>query len=142
LRRIYIASSWKNAHQPEVVARLRAAGHQAYDFRHPTADWRGVHWHEIDPDYRDWTPAQQRTALDHPTAIEGFAHDWDAMRWADTGVLVLPAGRSAHIEAGYFAGADKELHILLQDTPEAELMYKMATAIHLTIDELVAALGE
>jgi hypothetical protein len=42
-------------------------------------------------------------------------------------VLVLPAGRSAHLEAGWFVGQAKRTAILLDGpivTPE--LMYKMA----------------
>ena len=33
--KIYVASSWRNAQQPAVVARLREAGHEVYDFRNP-----------------------------------------------------------------------------------------------------------
>lgn len=33
--RIYVASSWRNTHQPEVVAKLRELGHEVYDFREP-----------------------------------------------------------------------------------------------------------
>jgi hypothetical protein len=33
--RVYVASSWRNGQQPAVVAALRAAGHEVYDFREP-----------------------------------------------------------------------------------------------------------
>lgn len=32
---IYVASSWRCARQPAVVAALRAAGHEVYDFKNP-----------------------------------------------------------------------------------------------------------
>lgn len=35
MTRIYVASSWRNKYQPEVVAALRKAGHKVYDFRNP-----------------------------------------------------------------------------------------------------------
>jgi hypothetical protein len=35
--KIYVASSWRNGQQQDVVARLRAAGHEVYDFRAPDA---------------------------------------------------------------------------------------------------------
>ena len=35
MSRIYVASSWRNKYQPEVVAALRKAGHGVYDFRNP-----------------------------------------------------------------------------------------------------------
>ena len=36
-RKIYVASSWRNEYYPEVVEKLREAGHEVYDFRNP---WR------------------------------------------------------------------------------------------------------
>ena len=35
MAKIYVASSWRNKYQPEVVAALRKAGHEVYDFRNP-----------------------------------------------------------------------------------------------------------
>lgn len=133
---IYVASSWRNDRQPEIVAALRRAGHEVYDFRNPRPGNDGFRWTEIDPDWQRWTPEQYRQALTHPVAEDGFRSDFDAMRWADAGVLVMPCGRSAHLEAGYFVGAGKPLYILVSEA-EPELMYKMATAICLTVDELL-----
>lgn len=140
-RKIYVASSWRNTYQPRVVADLRAVGHEVYDFRHPHGEGsHGFHWSEIDRAYHAWTPDQYRTALDTQIANDGYANDWNAMQWADTGVLLLPSGRSAHLEAGYFAGAGKDLYILLTDPMEPELMYKMATDICLGVHELIGRL--
>lgn len=50
--RIYVASSWRNERQPEVVARLRAEGHEVYDFRRPNGQQDGFHWSEIDPEWQ------------------------------------------------------------------------------------------
>jgi nucleoside 2-deoxyribosyltransferase len=83
-----------------------------------------------------------RRALLTPTAEHGFANDWNAMQWADTGVLLMPSGRSAHLEAGYFVGARKPLHILLADQQEPELMYLMATSISRSIAELIHWLAQ
>jgi hypothetical protein len=142
-----VASSWRNARQPEVVAALREAGHAVYDFRNPQVgytnsnpDAHGFHWSAIDPDWQQWTPTQYVEALSHPLSEQGWLSDWEAMLWADTSVLVLPSGRSAHLEAGYFAGARKDLFFLLTDQQEPELMYRMATAICLDVDELIRAL--
>jgi hypothetical protein len=146
-RRIYVASSWRNAEQPDIVAALREAGHAVYDFRNPTIGYdnpdglaHGFRWSEIDPQWQDWSAAAYREALSHPLSGQGFASDWGAMQWADTGVLVLPSGRSAHIEAGYFVGAGKPLHILLTTRQEPELMYRMASGICLSLAELLATL--
>ncbi|MGN6693882.1 MAG: hypothetical protein ACTHN0_06860 [Aquihabitans sp.] len=150
MSRIYLASSWRNYQQTEVLFKLRTEGHQVYDFRNPHDDWTtlnpgdssgGFRWSDIDPEWADWSPWSFRQALDTHRAAEGFGSDFNAMEAADVGVLLLPCGRSAHLEAGYFAGhPNKSLHILIPELPEPELMYLMADGIHLTVDELLGAL--
>lgn len=136
---IYVASSWRNPTQQEVVKRLREAGHEVYDFRNPEPGNTGFHWSEIDPDWKQWTPEKFREALEHDIAVDGFSRDFQAMIEAAAGVLVMPCGRSAHIEAGYFAGQHKALFILLSDG-EPELMYAMADRLCTSVDELLEAL--
>lgn len=128
-RRVYVASSWRTPTQPDIVASLRKDGHEVYDFRNPGPGEHGFAWSEIDPEWQQWTPLRFAVALQHPIAAHGFALDFGAMEWANTGVLLLPSGRSAHLEAGYFVGAGKDLFILLSAGQEPELMYRMATAI-------------
>lgn len=134
-RRIYVASSWRNELQPEVVMALRADGPVVYDFKNPRPFNTGFKWSEIDPNWEQWTPAEYRAALDHPVAQRGFASDFDAMKWADTFVLVLPCGRSAHLELGWAAGQGKQTLILL-DKMEPELMVKMVDHICLDLEEV------
>lgn len=134
-RRIYVASSWRNELQPEVVMALRADGRVVYDFKNPRPFNTGFKWSEIDPNWEQWTPAEYRAALDHPVAQRGFASDFDAMKWADTFVLVLPCGRSAHLELGWAAGQGKQTLILL-DKMEPELMVKMVDHICLDLEEV------
>jgi hypothetical protein len=140
-RCIYVASSWRNRLQPLVVAALIEVGLGVYDFRHPEPGNEGFRWSDIDPEWQGWDPQRFRACLEHPIARKGFRLDWGAMLQADIGVLVLPCGRSAHLEAGYFVGAGKPLHILMTEPQEPELMYKMATAVHTSLDELVSALA-
>ena len=140
---IYVASSWKNERQPGVVDVLRAHGHAVYDFRNPRpgADDNGFHWSEIDAGWESWTAGEYRDALEHPLAREGFLKDFRAMDYVDTCVLVLPCGRSAHLEAGWFVGVRKPLIILLDgDEVVPELMYRMARKIALDMDEVLREL--
>lgn len=137
--KVYVASSWRNDTQPSVVSAVRAAGHESYDFKHPPHGDKGFHWSEIDECWKDWDIIQYRHALEHPVACTEFASDWEAMLWADACILVMPCGRSAHIEAGYFVGAKKRLIILLSDG-EPELMYKMADYLAEDIEDAIKAL--
>src|SRR5258708_35451295 len=104
MSRIYVASSWRCDYQPVVVETLRGAGHEVYDFRNPSDEGpiklgargagRGFQWSEIDGNWQTWTPREFRADLSHPLAELGFQTDLDAMRWADSFLLVLPCGRS------------------------------------------------
>lgn len=142
-RNIYVASSWRNAEQSAVVAALRNAGHGVYDFRNPRPGNRGFAWSAIDPNWLHWTPEQFRAALAHPLAVQGFGFDIRALEQCDTCVLVLPCGRSAHLEAGWAAGAGKLVIVYAPTLPEPELMYLMngeGGGICFTMAEVLEAL--
>lgn len=134
---IYVASSWRNGYQPLVVKCLRAEGFEVYDFKHPKPGNTGFHWSEIDKAWQRWDTPQFIRALAHPIAEDGFTMDFTAMAAADTCVLVLPCGRSAHLEAGWFAGCGRTLIIFQPQPCEPELMYKMANFICDDIDSIV-----
>ena len=140
MARIYVASSWRNPYFPEVVTRLREAGHEVYDFRNPPHGGAGFHWTDIDPNAPAWTYAQYAEGLHHPLAERQFQADIDALTWADTCVLVLPCGRSAHTEAGWMAGAGKRVIAYIPEMVEPELMYKLFAGVAGSLDELVEKL--
>ena len=121
--KIYVASSWRNIHQPAMVECLRASGFDVYDFKNPHEGNYGFGWIETgihgDPLYLN----DLKNALSTETARAGFNNDSDAMNWADVCVLVLPCGRSAHLEAGWFMGRNKPVIIFGVDKVEPELMY-------------------
>ena len=75
--------------------------------------------------------------LHHPLADCQFAADLEALEWADTCVLVLPCGRSAHTEAGWMAGAGKRVIAYIPEMVEPELMYKLFDAVVGGLEELV-----
>ena len=137
--KIYVASSWRNNYQPEVVAALREAGHEVYDFKNPKEGDNGFHWSEIDPDWQSWTPQQYAKCLHHPVAEAGYYSDFIAMKWADVFVGVQPFGRSASLEMGWAAGAGKKT-LLLLDNGEPELMVKMLDHICCSLNEVVKIL--
>lgn len=140
--KVYVASSWRNSHQPHVVKLLREMGHEVYDFRNPEPGDHGFAWSDLDRAWETWTPDVYVAMLDHALACRGFLKDYTAMKEADACVLVLPCGRSAHLEAGYFVGAGKPLVIYYPatDRVEPELMYRMASQVVTTHAELVLEL--
>lgn len=144
---VYVASSWRCEAQEEVVRKLREAGIDCYDFKNPNDQNTGFHWSEVMPSFDSKKQLCDQDdyllALTEPRSIEGFGSDMDAMRRADTCVLVLPCGRSAHLELGWFVGKGKQTVVLLDGpviTPE--LMYLMVDHIATSVDEVLLKLLE
>lgn len=127
--KLYVASSWRCAHYTGVLEALRRDGHECYDFRNPWPGNSGFKWSEAfgTEDWKSSSAGAFAGALQHPIAQRGFRSDFEAMHWADGCVLVLPCGRSAHLEAGWFCGQKKPCWIYAPEDTEPELMYLMAT---------------
>ena len=134
--KIYVASSWRNIFQPGAVNVLRTHGHEVYDFRHPTPDDNGFHWSEVSHNWEEWTTQEWRGGLTHPRAEAGFRSDFEAMEWCDTMILIMPCGRSAHLEMGWAVGAGKRTCYYADQGSEPELKVKMCDYIATDIDEI------
>ena len=122
---IYVATSWRNTFQPQVVELLRDDGHAVYDFR----DEEGFSWREIDENWANWTPKQYLVGLEHPCALRGFKRDMDALLACDACVYVMPCGPSASMEMGYARGAGKLVIAYIPALREPDLMVKMADLV-------------
>lgn len=142
MAKIYVASSWRNQYYTEVVEKLREAGHEVYDFRNPPQGTGGFHWSDVDPNYMEWNVDQYREGLKSPKAEQQFSNDIEALTWADTCLLVLPCGRSAHTEAGWMAGAGKKVIVYIPEMQEAELMYKLFDFVSGDLNEIIGYLAK
>lgn len=126
--KIYVASSWRCEQYPAVVRALRDDEHEVYDFRNPPGG-TGFSWQQVDAENAKTIPAYF-AAIDTDIAKAGFASDKKHLDDCDALVLVLPSGRSAHLEAGYAAGQGKRVYVLLhEDRFEPELMYLLCDGI-------------
>ena len=146
--KVYVASSWRNeVIYPTVVEAIRALGFDVYDFKNPGEGKRGFSWGEIalswgqpEEHWKKWTTEEYLAALEHPIAKAAFRTDMDALEACDICVLVMPCGRSAHLEAGWATGAGKKTLVLWAEGQEAELMNKMHHGVYGTIEALCAEL--
>lgn len=133
--RLYVASSWRNIQRVKVaVTWFRAHGYSVYDFTEDDDKGAAFNWTDIDPEWQGWSPERFRELLWHPVADRGFNRDFDELRAADGLLLMLPCGRSAHLELGYAIGAGKPTAIVLQ-TGEPELMYRAVGRVCLDLTE-------
>lgn len=132
--------------QPIVIAFLRGLGHRVYDFRNPRPGYHGFSWHEVDHripvgsnDVRMEADRIIR-ALGQSQSERGFRSDMRGLEESDTCLLLLPCGRSAHLEAGWAAGNGKRLITWITDG-EPELMWKLSDTFVTNFHELADAVG-
>lgn len=138
MARIYVASSWRNEYQPKAVEALRGCGHEVYDFK----DSDGFSWREVsEVPEAEWGFDGWMQALDHPAALRGFDRDMGALVAADLCVLVLPCGRSAHLEAGWAIGQGKPTIVWCPAYDGPDLMVKMADVVTDSLDLIVEWAG-
>lgn len=131
---VYLIGSLRNPNVPQVAAQLRAAGYQVFD------DWFAAGEHADDA-WRDYERGRGHLL---PEALKGEAawhvYEFDK-RWldkADIGVLILPAGKSAHAELGYMRGQDKATFVLLDNDPDRyDVMYLLFTGVSTTVEDLL-----
>lgn len=138
--RIYVAGSWRNEQGCLFLAKtLRGLGHEVDCFCDASSGRHVFSFAELgDPSQVD-----AFGALESENVRKAFVEDKAWIEWSQAVVLVLPSGRSAHLEAGYAVGKGKRLFIL-GDFPKGELdvMYGFANRLVRTFDDLAAALSE
>lgn len=137
--KIYVASSWRNERHPEIVEALRRSRFDVYDYRNPPgAQWSSTRrWWEVEgyvePRFPEILNSKQRRLA--------FNTDMSALREANAVVLVLDSGKSAHLEAGFAAGAGKLLVVVGTPEHHPELMYGMAARCVTSTIDVLRALG-
>jgi len=146
MSRIYIASSWKNEMVCRVMADLlRNEGHEVDCFCDPSSGRYVFHWTELVQRQEDLAKYDAIEFLADPRTQRAFAEDRSWLDWADTVLLMLPCGRSAHLEAGYGKGCGKRLFIYGDFLKgEFDVMYGFAAGLfrEMDIDLLCNALRE
>lgn len=128
--------SLRNPQIPEIGNRLRAEGFDVFD------DWFAAG--EIADDrWRDYEKARGHSyieALDGLAAHHVYDFDHTHLNRATAGVLVLPCGKSGHLELGYLIGQGKPGYILLDNPERWDIMYRFATGVYLDLEDLCRAL--
>ncbi len=131
---IYLIGSLRNPRIPEIAGALRKVGRDVFD------DWFSS-GPETDEKWQQYEKQRGRTfaeALAGYHACNAFNFDLAHLRRCSVAVMVAPAGKSAHLELGWFLGQNKPGYILMDGEPERfDLMYKFATGIFTSVEDLV-----
>ena len=143
MARIYVASSWRNQNHQKLVSLLRDNGHKVYDFTKPNGVSQTNVWDEVKLNQDNCTAAQYSEAMTNPVVEKRFENHLEAMTAADTCILLLPCGFSAHSEAGFMAGLGKRVFVFSYDqNVKPELMYLLYEGYTNYIEDLLKWLEE
>lgn len=133
---IYLMGALRNPQIPAIGNTIRAAGFDVFD------DWFAP-GPETDTHWRDYETARGNdylTAINGRAATNTFNFDLQNLQRCDAGVLVLPAGRSAHLELGWMIGQGKRGYVLYDNPERWDLMYKFAHGVFFDVDKLIEEL--
>ena len=118
---IYLIGALRNQTIVELGNKLRAKGFDVFD------EWINP-GPEADEFWQKYEAKRGRTykqALNSYHAKHVFEFDKTHLDRADIVVLVMPAGKSAHLELGYAVGMGKKAYLLFEKEPERyDLMYR------------------
>lgn len=134
--KIYLASSWK---MKDVVLStselLKTDGHEVDAFCSASGGRISFNWDELlDRMKKEGTDTTQLNAIDmmkHWRVKDAFEEDKKWIDWADALIMLMPCGRSSHLEAGYATGTGKKLYIVGGfETGEFDTMYGFADGMY------------
>ena len=130
---VYIIGSLRNPEVPKFANELEAQGIEAF------ADWFSP-GPQADDFWRDYSKARGLTykqALESRGAKSIFNFDKENIDRCDASIMLMPAGKSGHLELGYTIGRGKPGFILFDGEPERyDVMYQFATGVFFNKQEL------
>jgi len=137
MKTIYLIGSLRNKGISQLGSDLRAYGFDVFDDWHAAGEKADDSWME----YEKARGHSYQQALGGYAAEHTFHYDLHHLRRADLCVLALPAGKSSHLELGFFLGLGKPGFIYMPSEPERwDVMVKFATGVATDFNTLVALL--
>lgn len=135
--KIYLIGSLRNLAVPALAIDLRRLGFVVFDDWFAAGEKADDAWQAYEQG-RDHTFAE---ALQGYAAQHIFEFDHRHLLESDIGVLLMPAGKSGHIEAGFLAGQGKPVYVLFPEEPgRFDVMYAFFAGVFGEQEDLLAAL--
>lgn len=114
--KVYIAGSLANKLIPTITEQVQEWDHDAFSEWFTPGPDADVNWR----DYELALGNNYRQALRLPSAQNTYQFDKKHIDLSDIMVVVLPCGKSAHLEAGYFVGKGKPVLMYFPDASDPE----------------------
>jgi nucleoside 2-deoxyribosyltransferase len=117
---IYLIGSLRNENIPIIGNQLREIGFEVFD------DWfsPGPEADEFWRKYEKTKNSTYKQALNGWAGKHIFEFDKSHLDRSDIAILVMPAGKSCHLELGYMVGCGKKCFVLFDEEPERwDIMY-------------------
>ena len=134
---IYIIGSLRNENIPAISVKLREeTGFEVFDDWFSPGPAADEYWRK----YEEARGRNYKQALEGWAGKHVFEFDKHHIDESDIGVLILPAGKSGHLELGYMIGRGKLGYILLDDPDRWDIMYQFATGIFFNMEDLLEEL--
>ena len=135
--KLYLIGSLRNPNIPRLSAKIRPLGYNVFDDWYAAGERADDSWQA----YEEAAGHSYTEALDGHHANHVYWFDYNHLESSDIVVLVLPAGRSAHLEFGFELGRHKTGYVLLPGAPERfDVMYKFANRVFLNEEDLLQEL--
>lgn len=134
---IYLIGSLRNPEVPLIGDKLRAVGFDVFDDWFAAGPIADDSWQE----YEKGRGTTYKEALNGYAAKHVFDFDFHHLARADIGILILPAGKSGHLEIGYLAGQKKPTYVLFNEEPQRwDVMYQFMNDVFFNVDEMINVL--
>jgi len=134
ITRVYLIGSLRNPIVPKVAVALEDLGYTVFSSWFSPGPKADDYWR----DYTKEKGLDYRGALLDPSAEHIFAFDHYYLDNSDMGILLMPAGKSCHLELGYMVGQGKPGYIVFNEVPERyDIMVKFANDIFFSIEEMI-----
>ena len=137
--KIFIASPWKNKDQVEkLMEELQAKGHEAHSFIESGANL--LSGEPIEDYMKMFNEALKNWQQQDERVSKIFSSELETLKKCDLVVLLLPAGISAHLEAGIAYGWGKRV-ILIGPIPKPEIVYLIFDKVYIDVSSFLKDLN-
>lgn len=138
MTKLYVASSWDHPQQPALVEKLRDRGFEVYNYREINENGNKSILDQLEINKMAVFSSVMLDVMDMARMQDEFKKHIEKLQEADACVLLLPCGRSAHMEASYMKGLGKKVYVFSSyyDKIKPEFLYPLFDGFYIFYENL------